>query len=354
MTGKKFKQRKTDVIQNGIVYRLCKTIYGQRYEAYTYTDDLPTNVTLVNKIGDISVVSINKRCFYRTKIQTVIIPEGVISIGDEAFARCEQLETIYLPNTITSLNYSCFYKSEKLKYTKYCHGLYLGNESNPYLCLVINEKFGRTDESEKIVIEVHPDTKIVSSTAFNNACELTVPFDMIHTLILHEKLEIVGGGAFCLKFGGLNKIESLYVDSIESLCRLTVAGRAKKIFIAGKEIEETLVIPKTVTSIAVDCFHGCCTRWKTIIVEGDLSNLGSWAFAWCVNIDTIIFEGNIDKIGREAFEYSNLRTIVFKGNVSEIDKDVFSNCKNVTIHAPAGSYVETYAKGNRIPFEEIN
>ena len=353
MAGKKFKQRKTDVIQDGVVYRLYNTIYGQRYEAYTYTDDLPSNVTLVKKIGDISVVSINKRCFYRSEIQTVNIPEGVVWICEEAFAKCEQLETISLPNTIKSLNYSCFYKSEKLKYTKYCHGLYLGNEGNPYHCLVINEKFGRADETEKIVIEVHPDTKVVCSTAFNNACELTVPFDTIHELILHEKLEVVVGGAFCLMFGGLKKIESLYVDSIESLCRLPVARLAKRIFIKGQEIKDELVIPKTATSIAVNCFHGCRARWKTIIVEGDLSNVGSWAFAWCVNINSIIFEGNIDKIGREVFEYSNLRTIVFKGSVSEIDKSAFLNCENVTIHAPAGSCIEIYAKENGIPFEEI-
>ena len=99
MAGKKFKQRKTDVIQDGVVYRLYNTIYGQRYEAYTYTDDLPSNVTLVKKIGDISVVSINKRCFYRSEIQTVNIPEGVVWICEEAFAKCEQLETISLPNT---------------------------------------------------------------------------------------------------------------------------------------------------------------------------------------------------------------------------------------------------------------
>ena len=353
MAGKKFKQRKNDVIQDGIVYRLNKTIYGPKYEVYTYTDDLPTRVTLLSKIGDIPVSFINKRCFYRTNIQEVIIPEGITWIDDEAFARCENLENVSLPSTIHPVNYSCFYKCEKLKYTKFCHGLYLGNEENPYVCLVINERFARTCESERIVIEVHPNTKVVASTAFNNACELTVPFDTIDELILHENLEKVGGGAFCLMFGGLKKIESLCVDSIESLCRLDVACKAKKIFIAGNEIEDTLIIPTTVTSIPYKCFDGCRAKIKTIIVKGDMTEVGPGAFAWCTNIDTIIFEGNITKIGFEAFEHSSMRTIVFKGNVSEIGRNVFDKCEKLTVNARANTYIETYARENDIPFVAI-
>lgn len=351
MAGKKFKQRKTDVIQDGIVYRLYKTIYGPRYAVYTYTDDLPARITLLDMIGDVPVSFINKRCFYRTEIQEVIIPEGLTWINDEAFAQCKNLETVSLPSTLNSVNYSCFYKCEKLKYTKYCHGLYLGNEANPYLCLVINENFGRDDETERIVIEVHPDTKVVSSTAFNNACELTVPFDTIHELILHEKLERVGGGAFCLMFGGLKKIESLYVDSIELLCRIDVGNLAKRIFVAGQEIEDTLVIPKTVTSIAYECFNGCRAKIKTVIVEGDLSEVGSRAFAWSTNINTVIFEGNIGKLGSEAFRYSDVHTVIFKGNVSGIERDTFENCEKLTIHAPAGSCVENYARENNVAFK---
>ena len=46
MAGKKFKQRKTDVIQDGIVYRM----YKERYSVYTYTEDLPEKVIIADKI----------------------------------------------------------------------------------------------------------------------------------------------------------------------------------------------------------------------------------------------------------------------------------------------------------------
>ena len=34
----------------------------------------------------------------------------------------------------------------------------------------------------------------------------------------------------------------------------------------------------------------------------------------------------------------------------KIEKTAFENCEKLTIHAPAGSYAETYAKENNIPF----
>lgn len=46
MAGKKFKQRKTDVIQDGIVYRM----FNKTYCVYTYTEDLPEKVVIAKKL----------------------------------------------------------------------------------------------------------------------------------------------------------------------------------------------------------------------------------------------------------------------------------------------------------------
>lgn len=37
-------------------------------------------------------------------------------------------------------------------------------------------------------------------------------------------------------------------------------------------------------------------------------------------------------------------------SVTSIGEGAFSACKELTIHAPAGSYAEQYAKENNIPF----
>lgn len=42
------------------------------------------------------------------KETSFIIPDGVTSIGDEAFMRCETLKSVIIPNTVTSIRYCAF------------------------------------------------------------------------------------------------------------------------------------------------------------------------------------------------------------------------------------------------------
>jgi hypothetical protein len=56
-------------------------------------------------------------------------------------------------------------------------------------------------------------------------------------------------------------------------------------------------------------------------------------------------------IGTSAFErHSEITDITIPASVTTIAWFAFDGCTNMTIHAPAGSYAETYAKENNIPF----
>ena len=56
-------------------------------------------------------------------------------------------------------------------------------------------------------------------------------------------------------------------------------------------------------------------------------------------------------IGASAFErHSEITDITIPASVTTIAWFAFDGCTNMTIHAPVGSYAETYAKENNIPF----
>ena len=56
-------------------------------------------------------------------------------------------------------------------------------------------------------------------------------------------------------------------------------------------------------------------------------------------------------IGTSAFErHSEITDITIPASVTTIAWFAFDGCTNMTIHAPAGSYAESYAKENNIPF----
>ncbi len=62
-----------------------------------------------------SLISIGKYAFYSSNIESITIPYGVTSIGDYAFAYCGKLKTVNLPDTVTSIGSYAFSNCHSLK-----------------------------------------------------------------------------------------------------------------------------------------------------------------------------------------------------------------------------------------------
>jgi hypothetical protein len=73
------------------------------------------------------------------------------------------------------------------------------------------------------------------------------------------------------------------------------------------------------------------------------------AFAFSMGIEKVILADGITMIGSAAFSTSDLTDITIPASVTCIGDDAFYATRT-TIHTPAGSYAETYAKENNIPF----
>ncbi len=136
---------------------------------------------------------------------------------------------------------------------------------------------------------------------------------------------------------------------------------------------QSVVIPESVTEIGEDAFSWCGNLQSVVIPEG-VTKIGKRAFSWCGNLQSVVIPESVTEIGEDAFfSCKNLQSIVIPEGVTEIGKDAFSWCRNLqsiaipesvvsihcsafedceklTIHAPTGSYAETYAKANGIPF----
>ena len=75
------------------------------------------------------------------------------------------------------------------------------------------------------------------------------------------------------------------------------------------------------------------------------------AFADCEELKNVVIPDSVTRIGYAAFAYcGGLTNIIIPDSVTEIGQEAFADCHKLTIHAPAGSYAEQYAKENNIPF----
>ena len=145
-----------------------------------------------------------------------------------------------------------------------------------------------------------------------------------------------------------------------------------KAFIDQSQISE-VILPDTITTIGTAAFSGCyslervqlpqqvieigekafeyCNALNEIVFNDELKNIPKFSFRNCKNITSIVFPKVIETIGMSAFaDCERLTDLYFSENLKEIARGAFTRCKHITIHAPAGSYAERYAKEHNIPF----
>ena len=171
---------------------------GAYAEVICYTGK-PKHIKILDTYNDLPVRNIYKEAFKNAEIITVIIPDSVTSIGDQAFSGCRSLTSIIIPDSVTSIGdfvfsccsaltsviipdsvssmgYDVFCNCEKLQYNVYGNTKYLGNADNPYHALI-------TVESKKLsAYEIHSKTKVICDSAFKG-CErlasITIPESVI-------------------------------------------------------------------------------------------------------------------------------------------------------------------------------
>lgn len=97
-----------------------------------------------------------------------------------------------------------------------------------------------------------------------------------------------------------------------------------------------------------------CGRGKEVVIPEGVTKIGKEAFASWELLERVTVPEGVTQIGEEAFyNCRNLRRIDLPASVKKIAGSAFWECPELTIYAPEGSYAQSYAKKNRIPFEAV-
>ena len=241
----------------------------------------------------------------------IVIPQSidgkmVTSIGDSAFYRCSDLTSITIPEGVTSIGNYAFYD---------CNGL--------------------------TSISIPEGVTSIGWGAFYNCSGLT-------SISIPEGVTSIGNCAFS-DCSGLTTIK---VDSnnkkydSRNNCN-AIIDKETNTLIAGCK---NTIIPEGVTSIGNWAFSYCSGLTSITIPEG-VTSIGGSAFSGCSGLTSINIPNSVTSIGDWAFQgCSGLTSISIPEGVTSIGWGAFSLCDNLTIYGTAGSYVETYAKEESIPF----
>ena len=131
------------------------------------------------------VVSIGDSAFAGCEeLVSVTVPESVKSIGMSAFRDCYGLKSLSVPDGVMYIGSYAFDDCNRLQYNEYEDAYYLGNEKNPYVVLV------ETKYISKIAYNIHPETtRVICDSAFA-VCET------LNNVTIPESVKYIYGYAF--------------------------------------------------------------------------------------------------------------------------------------------------------------
>lgn len=244
----------------------------------------------------------------------VIIPEGVIIIGEEAFY-CVTLTNIILPDSVEIIKTNAFWGCDIVSITigKNVHSI----------------EFGGFNGSVKIVEVINKsslDIKTEDDVDKNGG----IGYD---ALIVHNgKSLIVEKGEFLfITIDGVNYLVG-YIGKDANL-RLPdyYNGASYEIcdsaFSENEKIE-SVIIGKGVTDIGWHAFHDC-EELSQIKFFDNIKSIGAWTFGNCAFTTIVIPEG-VKEIGERAFmDCYKLRSITIPNSVVDIGDNAFSGCKSL-------------------------
>ena len=330
----------------------------------------------------------------RSSIKSVVIEDGVTSIGEDAFAYCTNLTSVSLPNSVTSMGWCAFTDCTALtsftiskSVTNIKGGAFLGCTG---LTSIIVESGNTTYDSRNncnAIIETATNTLIqgckntiipysvtsIGRNAFREYTNLTsidIPYSV--TSIGYGAFENCSGltsitcetteppvceGEYC--FYGVDKSIPVYVPEGKGKAYGDADGWSEftnikdGILASGTcgadgdnltwKLSETKQLTISGTGAMAD--YSNTNPWydnrssiKSVVIEAGVTSIGKYAFYNCDNLTSVTIPGSVTSIGNYAFnKCSSLASVTIPEGVISIGPRAFQNCTSLTsIALPEG------------------
>jgi uncharacterized protein (UPF0248 family) len=203
------------------------------------------------RIQNYPVTSIGGSAFANTSLTSVTIPNGVTSIGVNAFSDCVSLTSVTIPNSVINIEISAFFGCRSLA------SVTIGNSVTS-----------------------------IGDGAFAWCTSLT-------SVTIPNSVTRIGDRAFsdCANLTAINLANANSTYSSQD----GVLYNKNKTFLhtypAGRRVN-SFTVPNSVTSIGVNAFSSC-TSLTNVTIPNSVASIGDGAFAWCISLTSVMFQGTI-------------------------------------------------------------
>ena len=278
--------------------KITKFTFGDQVE--TIPAYLCKNMSLLDTVVlPPSVKSLGQYAFmYCTSLKSINLPVTQKTLPISFFEGCTALETIELPATLTTISQDAFYGCTKLANVKNLHeGLTTIGVRAFVNCNLTSVTIPSTVTS-------------IGSKAFQGCPLTSVTWNPITCSISTEdSAPFYSTSSKITQFTFGDKVESVPSYLCYSMSQL-----------------DTIVLPKTVTSIGQSAFKSC-SKLKGVAIPASVTSIGQSAFMYCTSLKSISFPQGIKTLATSVLEgCTGLNVVVIPESVTTINQDAFYNC----------------------------
>ena len=290
-----FRYIKSVIIENGVT-----SIGAHVFEGCKSL----TNVTIGN-----SVTSIGKDAFLGcASLISITIPNSVTSIENEAFEGCTSLTNITIPDSVTSIGRYAF---------EYCTSL--SSVTIPDSVTSIDDYTFEYCTSLTSVTIPNSVTSI-GSEAFGMCTSLK-------SVKIPDSVTIFGYDVFwrCTSLKSIEVLDNNKNYSSIDGCLFNKYKTELITYPAGKTDSE-YAIPNSVTSIGRSSF-ACCPSLTSITIPDSVISIGQRTFVDCTSLKSVTIPDGVTSIENSTFYgCTSLTSVTIPDSVTSIGSSAFSNC----------------------------
>ena len=345
---------------------------------YNYTSQV-TSITITSYIGNEETINVPQyidglpvkaiwdSCFRGCSARIINIPEGIESIGHQAFAECSNLESVSIPKSVTYIRGEALFAPG----TNKINSIIISSENATYESIgnCIIEK-----ASKKLIAgcsnSTIPNGVITIGTAAfcsaNGLTSLEIPEGVLkieqyafescinlNNIVLPSSLVNVEYLAFydCPKLVHITNLSGISFSELPNNPNMEIRTSSTQEFkniisTEGDFIKYTVGNTKYIlqyignddtvdltqtdfTSIYQYAFHSNETV-KKLIISDKITEIGMCAFEYAQALDTVVIGNNVRTIGERAFSSCiNLSDLTIGNSVSVIAKMAFYRCSKL-------------------------
>lgn len=251
-------------------------------------------------------------------VEDVFLPEGLISIGSNAFSSCHTLITITIPQSVTNIGLSAFSGCSNLQSITLPDAL----ES------IDNWAFSSCNALKSVVIP--KGVREISSSAFQDCPNLT-------SIVVSEENSIYDSRENCNAIIHTSTDE-LVLGNQSSTIPNTVKRIGHAAFYGCKDLK-AIYIPDSVTDISNQVFEGCTDLTSIVVAKGNPvydsrencnAIIRTETNTLEVGCASTVIPNSVTSIGDGAFAHSLIKSVVIPKEVTEIRRNPFRGCRELT------------------------